>query len=103
MSGTFYPKGIEVCEKGVLELLGKFSQRNLAALATGDGLVIDIGQIHHALDIVATNLQVALEEIFKNVRAEVSDVGEIVNSWAAGIHLDAPPFGVQRFEELESA
>jgi hypothetical protein len=40
----------------------------------------------------------ALEKIFKNVRAKVSDVGKIVNSWATGIHLDASPFGVQRFE-----
>jgi hypothetical protein len=70
----------------------------LAALATCDGLIIDIREVHDALDTVAANLQVALEEIFKNVCAEVSDVGEIVNSWATGIHLDASPFGVQGFE-----
>jgi hypothetical protein len=103
MGGALYPKRVEVCEKGVLELLGKFSQRNLAALATGDGLIIDVREVHDALDVVATDLQVALEKIFKNVRAKVSDVGKIVNSWATGIHLDAPPFGVQRFEEFESA
>jgi hypothetical protein len=98
MSGALYPKGIEVCEKGVLELLGEVGQRHLTALASGDGLIVDVREVHDALDVVATDLQVALEKIFKNVRAKVSDVGKIVNSWATGIHLDASPFGVQRFE-----
>ena len=85
----------EVFKKGVLEFLRELCQREPGGLTTPDRFVVHVGQIHHAVDLEPPRLQVTLEEVFKQVGAEVADVGVVVDRGAARVELDGFPGGVE--------
>ena len=94
---------LQVLEERVFELLRELGQRDPGLARIADRLVIDVRQVHHALHLVAAHLEVALQEVFKNVGAEVADVGETVDGRPAGVHLDELPVRVDRHELLDAA
>ena len=83
-------KGIQVVEEGLLEGRGEIRQRQARRTATPDRLVVHIGEVHRAIDPVASEFQMPLEQIFKNISPEVSDMGEIVNRGTAGVETHHP-------------
>ena len=53
-----------------------------------DRLVIHIRDVHYAMHVVTAQLEVALKQIFKDVGAEISDVGAAVNCRPASVDAD---------------
>ena len=52
------------------------------------------------LDLEAAVFEVALQEVFEKVGAEVADVGVVVDGGAAGVDLDLFALRVERDEGL---
>ena len=82
----------QILKEGLLERLGELRQRHTLRAATADGLVIHIGQIHHPLNFEPPEFQMPLQQVFKNVSAEIADVGVIVDCRPAGVHAHAAGF-----------
>ena len=94
---------IEVLEKRFLEWRGKFTQRKIRRATAADRFVIDIGQIHHAIDRVTARFEMPLEQIFEDVGAKISDVRVAVNRRPAGVHLHRATVRIERPELLDLA
>ena len=47
----------------------------------------DVGDVHHAVDVITGIAQVLLQYILHNIAAEVADVGKMIHGGAAGVHL----------------
>ena len=71
--------------------------------AAADGLVIHVGEVHHAMDLEAAGFEMPLEEVLEDVGAEVADVGVVIDRRAAGVHLHALAGGIERREVLDLA
>ena len=57
----------------------------------------DIGDVHHVRDLVTIEAERPGKQIFKQKRAEVADVREVVHGRPAGIHPDfARRFGREK-------
>ena len=92
---------VEVLEKCFLEGCGKFAQRQIRRPTATDRLVIDVGQVHHALDCVTAHFEMSLEQILENIGAKISDVRVAVNGWPAGVHLHRATIRIERTELLD--
>jgi hypothetical protein len=103
MLGAFNPKCVEIFEEGLFEGSSEGRQRDACFAATADGLVVDIGEVHDAVNVEPAAFEMPLQEIFEDVGAEVSDVGEVVNGGSAGVEADGPAVGIQWGEGLERA
>ncbi len=62
--------------------------------------VIHVGDIHDVVDFKAFELQEAADHIDEEEGAEVADMGEIINSWAATIEPYFFAGGLGRLEGL---
>ena len=60
----------------------------ILAGVTVAGEMSDIGNVHHAFDFIAPIAEIAVENVFHNVGAQVSDVRKMIDRGAAGIHPD---------------
>lgn len=60
----------------------------MLALAIANSLIIDIGEIHEGIDLVAEKSQTSDDDILKSVATEISDMGMIVDSRTTAIKLD---------------
>jgi len=49
----------------------------------------DIGDIHHPFNAISVIFQSALQEVFKEIRAEIAEMGIIINRRTAGIETDS--------------
>lgn len=92
MVGTLDAKRVEVFEKGSFEWGCEIRQRHSAGSATPDRFVIHIRQVHHAVYLESPVFKVALQEVFENVGAEISDMGKIVNRGAACVEAHLAMF-----------
>src|SRR5205823_12851437 len=61
-----------------------------------DDPVLDVGEIHDLRDPIAVLQQHATEQVLEKKRAEVANVGEVVDRRPAGVHAD-----VARLEGME--
>src|SRR4051812_15436207 len=77
-----------VFEKSVFELFCELLQRNAGFARAANRLVLHISDVHHAMHLVAAQFQMPLEQIFENVRAEISNVCAAINGRPARIHSD---------------
>ena len=50
--------------------------------------VTNVGDVHNAGNVVAAVTEVAVEDIFHNVGAQITDVCKVINRRAAGVHAD---------------
>ena len=96
--GTFDPQGFGVFEERLFELLGEFYERNASLARAANRLVIHIGDVHHPMYLVTAQLQMALEQVFKDIGAEVSDVRAAVNGRPASVDTDGAFGRIARFE-----
>jgi len=55
------------------------------------------------MHLVTAQLEMALEQIFEDVGAEISDVRPAVNGWAACVDTDRTFGGIARFELFDLA
>ncbi len=69
------------------EARSKFWERFASRSAVSDGFVIDVRQIHHAIDLKAARLQMALQQVFEQKRSEIADVRVRIDGRSAGVHL----------------
>ena len=90
MIRPFNPERVEILEERLLERSREVRQWQPAVLAPPDRLVIDIRQVHHALDLQPPILEMPLQEILKNIGAEISNMGEIVNGRPTGVEPHLP-------------
>jgi hypothetical protein len=61
----------------------------------------DIGDVHDVLDMIAVEFEDADEQIFKDVGAEVADVGIVVDGEAAGVEANFG--GIERLKVAQFA
>jgi len=95
------PQSFDVFEKCLLELRGEFRKRNSSFARAADCFVIHIGDVHNAMHLVTTQLEMTLEQIFEDVSAKISDVRAAVNRWAASVDVDVVRCRIPRPEFLE--
>jgi hypothetical protein len=60
--------------KGANEARSKFWQRLARCSAVADGFVIDVGQVHHSIHLKTARFQMALQQVLKQKRSEITDV-----------------------------
>src|SRR5262245_45089122 len=73
-------------------------------LATApDCFVVDVSEVHDALDRIPTGFKVALQQIFENISPEIPDVGTAVYGRATGIQLDGATRSIERVEFFDLA
>ena len=90
MIRPFDAERVEILEERLLKWRCEVRQRHATSPTTPDRLVIHIREIHDAIDLQSPILEMALQQILKNVGAEISDVGEIVNCRPAGVEPHLP-------------
>jgi hypothetical protein len=93
-------QGLQILKERILELLREFGEGNAALLASGDGFVIDIREIHYPFHPILSRFEMALKQVFKNVGAEIADVGKIINSRSAGVHFHQTAGDIERLENF---
>ena len=96
-------KLFQIIEKGRLERSSKFAQRSFCLAHPLDDLVIDVRDIHHVLDGVAFEFEVAPDQIAKNERSPIADVSEIINGRPAAVHPHFSAGRIKRNELLDRA
>ena len=94
-------QGGEVDEKGLDVGVRVVPDFEPGGLCLANGLVVDVGQVHHLGDVVAEKLQGASQDVLEEEAAEVADVGEVVDRRSAGVH--AHMARLDRLEVLELA
>ena len=81
--------GIELRDlhDGLVLALGALEHLVLALVGVARK-VADVGDVHDAVDAVACEAEVLLQHILHDVAAQIADVGKVIDSRAAGVHLD---------------
>ena len=63
-------------------------QRFMLRDGVANDLVIHVRDVHYMFETEAGGAKPAPQDIDKRERAEVADMGVIVNGWSAGVHAD---------------
>ena len=81
--------GVELgdLQHGLVLAAGALEHLVLALVGVG-GQMAHVGDVHDALDVVAQEAQVLLQHVLHDVRAQVADMGIVVDRGATGVHLD---------------
>src|SRR4051794_31431022 len=99
--GVLDPEILPVFVKGVDVVLHVLPERDPLLPSGIDRPVVDVGQIHDMKNVVAAGLEPAPEEVLEQEGPKVSDVGVVVDRWAAGVERD--PARLERLERLDLA
>ena len=91
--GPLQAEQLAVLEERVDVLLGVLADRHASRRRGGDDLVLDIGDVHHMPQLPAALPHVPPQDVLERKRAQVSDVDEVVNGWAARVYAGAVAFG----------
>ena len=70
-----------------LVLAARALEHLVLALVRVGGQMAHVGDVHHALDVIARIAQVFFQNILHDVAAQIADVREVIHSGAAGVHL----------------
>jgi hypothetical protein len=79
-------------------LFREFGQRHFGLARPTYRFVIHISDVHHSMHLVTAQFQMALEQVFKDIGAEVSDVRAAVNGRPASVDTDGAFGRIARFE-----
>ena len=90
-----------VFQKRLRVLLRVFLHRDAVARGVADDLVLDVGDVHDVLELVAALLQEAAQHVNRDEGAEVADVSVVVNRRPASVHADQVVF--ERMELFDFA
>ena len=74
------------------EFFGVIADADVLGGGVGDDAVVDVGEIHHVSESVAAEFEEAAEDVLENEGAVITDVGEVVDGGAAGVHGDFAGF-----------
>jgi hypothetical protein len=55
------------------------------------------------MDVESTGFEMSLEEVLKDIGAEVPDVSEVIDGGSARVEADRPAFRIERGEIFEGA
>ena len=58
------------------------------ARGVADDLVIYVGDVHDVVQGVTALAQKTAQHVYRNKRAEISDMAVVINGWSAGIHAN---------------
>src|SRR6266404_7366342 len=72
----------------MLEWLSEFRERNLRFARTVNRFVVHIRDVHDAVDFVAAQLEVTLQQIFENIGAKISNMRAAVNGRPTSVDVD---------------
>src|ERR1700758_924391 len=98
--GVFNPQGAHVLKEGGCKFFGELRQRNIGGAAVADRFIVNIGDIHHAVNDVASRFEMPLQQVFEEISAEVADMGKRINCRPAGIYLYHFSSRIERLERL---
>src|ERR1700758_2941849 len=84
---VFNPQGAHVLKEGGCKFFGELRQRNIGGAAIADRFIVNIGDIHHAVNGVVPRFEMPLQQVFEEISAEVADMGKRINCRPAGIYL----------------
>ena len=97
------PQRLDIFEECFFELRSEFREWNFRFSRATDRLVINVGDVHHAIHLVAAQLEMPLEQIFKDVGAKISDMRPAINGRSASVDFDRARGGVSRLEFFDLA
>ena len=83
--GPLDAQGLDVREEGLDVAVGVLPQRDPLLAGAADGLVVDVGQVHHLGDPVPVKLERASQHVLEQEGPQVADVGEVVDRGSAGV------------------
>ena len=69
-------------------MVSKFSQRFARRARALDCFVVDISNVHYALNIIIIPTEHATEPIANDEGTQITNMGWAVNGWPAGVHFD---------------
>jgi hypothetical protein len=72
--------------KSANEARSKFWQRLARRSAVSDSFIVDIGQVHHSIHLKPARFQMALQQVLKQKRSQITDVRVGIYSRPAGVH-----------------
>ena len=101
--GAFDPQCFDILEERLLELLSKFPERNFRFARAANRLVIHVGDVHDAMDLVTAQFEMLLEQILEDIRAKVADMRAAVDRWPASVDVDLASGRIARLELFELA
>ena len=96
-------EGFQILQKGGFKLAGELAQGGLIFAHPLDDLVLHVRDVHHVFHLVAGEFERATDQIGKDERAPVADVGEVIDRRSAAVHAHAFAGGVQWGERLHRA
>jgi hypothetical protein len=93
----------DVFEESLFINLREISQWPTRLSGVSDGLVVDIGQVHDSKHIVSARFEMSLEQILKEVRPEVANMGVVVDCWSARVHADNASIRIEGDKNFRAA
>ena len=93
--GDFDVERLRVLEECLAEDRGEFLQRQILLARAADRLVVDVGELHDVIDLIAEMFQRAAQQIDRDVGAEIADVPVIVDGRPADVERDALAGGMR--------
>ena len=76
---------VEVAQEGLDEGRRELLERDAGLVRALDGLVVDVGEVHHLGDAVAEVAQGPPQQVLEQEGAEVADVDVVVDRGSAGV------------------
>src|SRR5713101_10031284 len=92
------PKCFDILEERLLEWRDKFRERDFRFSRATDRFVVHVGDVHDAMHLVSTQLEMSLEQIFEDIGPEISDVRPAVNGRPACVDADLAFGGIARLK-----
>ena len=92
----FPAQGVEVLEEILQIFVGVIAQTHLFSRRSRDDLVIDIGDVHDVMKLIAAILEISTEQIGEKEGPKVADMCKIIDRRAADVDPDA-----RRIERVE--
>jgi hypothetical protein len=97
---VFNSQGAHVLKESGRKFFGELGQRNIGSAAIADRFIVNIGDVHHAVNGVAPGFEMPLQQVFEEISTEVADMGKRINCRPAGIHLNHFSCRIERLERF---
>src|SRR5439155_676838 len=79
------------------------TERNFRFTGSADSFVVHVGDVHDAMHLVASQLEMTLKQIFEDVGAKISDVRAAVNGGPTSVDADLGFGGIAPLEFFDLA
>ena len=82
------PQRFDIFKKCLFELGSEFCERNFRFTGSADSFVVHVGDVHDAMHLVASQLEMSLEQILEDISSKISNVRAAVDGWSACVDAD---------------